>query len=54
MGAKTMALKNFTHEEIRGIMNDRYQNKLAISFIQKYLYECISRNKKFIKMQDSQ
>jgi hypothetical protein len=49
-----MMLKNFTHEEIREIMDDWYQNKMAISFIQKYLYECVNRSKKYVKIRNSQ
>ncbi|MCL1892570.1 MAG: hypothetical protein FWF97_04795 [Alphaproteobacteria bacterium] len=30
-------------------MNDSFQNKLAIKFIHKYLYECTKRNNKLMQ-----
>jgi len=44
-----MLLKSYSRKEMREIMNDSFQNKLAIKFIHKYLYECTKRNNKLMQ-----
>jgi len=44
-----MLIRSYTHKEIQEILDDKYQSKLALSFIQKYPYEIFRKNKKFLR-----
>ncbi|MCL1892170.1 MAG: hypothetical protein FWF97_02690 [Alphaproteobacteria bacterium] len=41
-----MNLKLYSRKDMQAIMDDELQNKRALNFIKKYLFECTKRNRR--------
>jgi len=44
--------KFLSHKDIHNILDNKFQNKMALDFIIKYLYACRKRNKKFLSQKN--
>ena len=43
-------LRFYTRKEIQKILDDGFQNKMALKFLERYIHECSRRNKKLIRL----